>query len=523
MPDNIFLDRTYPDGSTSIGVIVDSPVPRKGYEKYLPPGVKVGLPGWERAHQVGPGFGAESKSNILYAPKEFNQAYQNRGIEKTIRELFKDKLPDVEIRVMTDAKPHPGTKRLKEITYKVTLTKDGVTHNYFEVTLEIENKTKNPKISIDPDKVILGPAHYSIEQYLKKTRVSAPKPPKRGVKSKAAAAALATALNASPVDAKTNPPPTINRATEVTAVAREESPVYTPDRGINRGIVSTPDPPAKIVSPFVPPQTKAAPSGEVEVGRIAIKYEKTGNTIKTRFTKLDLSGFVSRKVHRLSNALENPIVNGVAKTAGSIAINKLIDYGVDKLKSYYISRIELAKAVLEKEFPSEDVIRSANDIDEKLETINVIMEHRKPFDVTDLPTVKANIDFLTPAFDFENELIDLSGWLNKQVIEGLAPIKKDIEFRAKILTDTAQNIIKALEIIAYTIGLSIAYVQTLSLWNWYMVFTDLGGRMNGLSYNVSLKIREYENMSIHDDVVRVNNLLDEIRPYYIEYANIGFK
>jgi hypothetical protein len=516
MPNKIFLEQTYPDGSTSIGVIVDAPVPRKGYERFLPPGVKVGLAGWERAHQVGPGFGTESKRNILYAPKEFNQVYQNRAIENDIRTLYKEKLPDVEIRVMTDARPYPNTLILKEITYSVTLVKGGVAEKYYEVTLEIENIVRKPKIIVDPKKVVIGPAYLKREQYVRIPVRRIPRPPGKRLRTKAAGAILATALNAGSADAKA-PTATTDRATEIAIVAKQEPALYAPDRALNRGITSTIPATTDKVMPIITEQ-KNARAGEVEVGRVSIKYERVGNTVKTEFTRLDLSGFNSGKTSRLSRAFENPIVSGLAQTGGSFALNKLMDYGIDKLKSYYISRIELAKVTLEKEFPSEDVLRSANDVDEKLQTIAVIMENRKPFDFTDLPSIKANINYLTPAFDFENQLIDLAVWLTKQALE-LAPIRKDIEFRAKMLTDVANNILKALEIIVYTSGVGIAYMQTLVLWDWYTVLTELGAKMSSLSSNIYLKIQEYENMSIHEEVIKVSDLLNEVRPFYLEYAN----
>lgn len=42
---------------------------------------------YERAHLWGHGFGDEARDGIMYAPAEFNQFWQNKGVERWIREL----------------------------------------------------------------------------------------------------------------------------------------------------------------------------------------------------------------------------------------------------------------------------------------------------------------------------------------------------------------------------------------------------------------------------------------------------
>lgn len=42
---------------------------------------------YQKAHLVGHGFGDEARDGIMYAPAEFNQFWQNKGVEKWIREL----------------------------------------------------------------------------------------------------------------------------------------------------------------------------------------------------------------------------------------------------------------------------------------------------------------------------------------------------------------------------------------------------------------------------------------------------
>lgn len=49
---------------------------------------ELGLDGdWELAHVWGPGFGDECAAGIMWAPKRVNQEFQNRGIEKWLRNL----------------------------------------------------------------------------------------------------------------------------------------------------------------------------------------------------------------------------------------------------------------------------------------------------------------------------------------------------------------------------------------------------------------------------------------------------
>jgi hypothetical protein len=157
-------------GTRTVGIIIRSAIPRAGYEKKLLPGIEVGLPGWQRAHVVGPGFGFEDKT-IFYAPANFNLSYQGAGVERHIRELYALKAPDVEIRVTVEARPFKSTLKLEEITYKVEFVKEKRRHTYYELTLKIGDAVNlNPRIE---NSIIHGSAYYNIEEFLAK-----PSPPK---------------------------------------------------------------------------------------------------------------------------------------------------------------------------------------------------------------------------------------------------------------------------------------------------------------------------------------------------------
>lgn len=80
------------DGSKSITItgVLLPPIPRSdapNYNKRLPTGRMIGLPTYEIAHLWGPGFGDEAWDGMMYAPREVNQAWQNRGIEGWLRGL----------------------------------------------------------------------------------------------------------------------------------------------------------------------------------------------------------------------------------------------------------------------------------------------------------------------------------------------------------------------------------------------------------------------------------------------------
>jgi hypothetical protein len=145
-----FVEGTSRDalGNIVIRSKVKSPPGRLGFEKMFWPSIDVGLPGWERAHSQGNITGHESAHGIRYAPKEVNQTFQRLGIEKFIKELYEMKAKDVDLWLTTVTSTHPGTLRLKEIQYRLDAVRKGMSKALFEASIEVENKTKAPRISI---------------------------------------------------------------------------------------------------------------------------------------------------------------------------------------------------------------------------------------------------------------------------------------------------------------------------------------------------------------------------------------
>lgn len=128
---------------------VASPRGRLGFEKQFFPGVELGLTGWERAHSQGNITGRESAQAIRYAPSEVNQAFQRLGIERFIRELYEEKASDVELMLTTVTYSHTDTLRLREIQYRIDAVRKGRTTQLFEASIEVENQTVNPRVTIE--------------------------------------------------------------------------------------------------------------------------------------------------------------------------------------------------------------------------------------------------------------------------------------------------------------------------------------------------------------------------------------
>jgi hypothetical protein len=154
-PGRIISEVRAPDG-TVIDMEVGPAVQRLGLENTLPSGTEVNLQGWQRAHQIGPGLGAESEAGILYAPPEVNLQYQNSGIESFIRQFNASKAADVRLQLRTVTEAHPNSLRLKSITYRLSAVRgQGRPQALFEQSIEIANSTNNPRVTLD-EPTILG-------------------------------------------------------------------------------------------------------------------------------------------------------------------------------------------------------------------------------------------------------------------------------------------------------------------------------------------------------------------------------
>jgi hypothetical protein len=143
------------DGSVEIVSKIGKGTGRKGFEKRLLSGIKVGLKGWHRAHSQGQGTGSESPHGIFYAPPEVNLAYQNSGIEARIREIFRITPPEYELTLTTVTKPHPGaegkpSQRLASIEYKIEISKPGEPRKYLvlEADIKVQDVIDKPKVEV---------------------------------------------------------------------------------------------------------------------------------------------------------------------------------------------------------------------------------------------------------------------------------------------------------------------------------------------------------------------------------------
>ena len=122
---------------------------RLGYERAMLRGIEVGLIGWERAHSQGQGTGHESSFGILYAPREVNQEFQNRGIEQHIRDLFQQIDSNVELILATETVAHPGTSRLQSITYRIdAVAPNGTQTRLAEARIDVQDSRVDPNVNI---------------------------------------------------------------------------------------------------------------------------------------------------------------------------------------------------------------------------------------------------------------------------------------------------------------------------------------------------------------------------------------
>ena len=165
------IDNWPPEPRVIIETTIGAPQPRAGFEEVLPPSP----PGFQRAHLIGAGFGAESPLGVLHAPTQVNQELQNRGIEQFIRGLYRRRYPGVEFTVRADAVPRPGTEFLARVTYTLFGQRPGEPRTeLLEITIRVINSPAGPVIKVrqgesDPEAF----AHYSsyVNQRLRRLRI----------------------------------------------------------------------------------------------------------------------------------------------------------------------------------------------------------------------------------------------------------------------------------------------------------------------------------------------------------------
>lgn len=153
-----FCERTYRDrlGDLVIQSRLRPSVGRRGYERQFFRGIEFGLAGWQRAHSQGGGTGSESAEGIRFAPEAVNQAYQNHGIERFLRELVTEYNGQAELWLTTVTSTHAGTLRLKEIHYEVNVVRDGQDRCLFAAGIEVSNDIQSPRVTINGTPYAIG-------------------------------------------------------------------------------------------------------------------------------------------------------------------------------------------------------------------------------------------------------------------------------------------------------------------------------------------------------------------------------
>lgn len=103
-------------------------------------------PKYERAHTLGQTTGTESPFAIWYAPRFVNQNLQNLGIERYMRSLADNQLPNTSYRLVTETAAHPDSSRLSRISYRVEIMVNGQPHPFFDYGIHITGTAEHPHI-----------------------------------------------------------------------------------------------------------------------------------------------------------------------------------------------------------------------------------------------------------------------------------------------------------------------------------------------------------------------------------------
>jgi hypothetical protein len=102
----------WPPDRVVIEAVIGAPTARQHFErKVLESPGRAGLPGYERAHLLGAGYGVESPLGILYAPSEVNQRIQEQSLDTFIRSMYTQRYPGAQFSLRAEAVAHPVTTR----------------------------------------------------------------------------------------------------------------------------------------------------------------------------------------------------------------------------------------------------------------------------------------------------------------------------------------------------------------------------------------------------------------------------
>jgi hypothetical protein len=119
---------------------------------------------YQRAHALGQGTGFESPFAIYYAPEFVNQTLQNKGIEEFMRRLaaYQVQVPGQSLRVLVQTSPHSGTRRLREINYRIRSAVGGLVHDVAGYTIHIGGTRDKPLVTADPIRFAGNPVARAI-------------------------------------------------------------------------------------------------------------------------------------------------------------------------------------------------------------------------------------------------------------------------------------------------------------------------------------------------------------------------
>lgn len=134
------------DGQTIVVSIIAPASPRQGLERGFFTGSTIGLPGWQRAHSQGAGWGVETAEGMLLAPPNVNLKLQNGGIESYVRQLQQQAMSEgFLLRVTTEVAAHRGTTQMKYAYYRIDKVSNSGIERLFEFSIDVPySKSPDP-------------------------------------------------------------------------------------------------------------------------------------------------------------------------------------------------------------------------------------------------------------------------------------------------------------------------------------------------------------------------------------------
>ncbi|MBP1468094.1 DUF4157 domain-containing protein [Candidatus Chloroploca sp. M-50] len=124
---------------------VGKAIPRGRLEENMEGATAVGLPGWHRAHLVGPGTGKEFHTGIMYATRSYNLSY-HKYLENTMRGVAEVLKNNFDMEVWQRCRAMPTTANKFQIhwgRYEIFTDDGNLLEDY---TITERGNSKNPKV-----------------------------------------------------------------------------------------------------------------------------------------------------------------------------------------------------------------------------------------------------------------------------------------------------------------------------------------------------------------------------------------